>query len=198
MGPKEKRARSLSASGVFLHCGGRPFYRADRCSRSVFAFVGCIWIFRGRAAQLWSGVCTELRSRSSEIQLRADYTPQVCRIGGYRNRQRRWIYGHFGQGKVGNMGAESGGGGGGDGGDASPPVKNLGGDVPSRFDNETAQIRCLFRFSGRFGIGWPPADDSSPLHSKIRSDAPGGKSHCDVENRNVRRYSLLLISSWSS
>ena len=47
------------------------------------------------------------------------------------------------------MGVESGGGGG--GGDASPPVKNLGGDVPSRFEDEVAQIRYLFRFSGYFG-----------------------------------------------
>ena len=39
----------------------------------------------------------------------------------------------------------------GDGGDASPPVKNLGGDVPSRFENEVAQIRRLIRFLGYFG-----------------------------------------------
>ena len=37
-----------------------------------------------------------------------------------------------------NMGVERGGGG---GGDASPPVKNLRGDVPSRFEDEVAQIR---------------------------------------------------------
>ena len=40
---------------------------------------------------------------------------------------------------------------GGDVGDASPAVKNLRGDVPSRFDNKTAQIRCPFRFLGYFG-----------------------------------------------
>ena len=38
-----------------------------------------------------------------------------------------------------------------DGGDASPPMKKLGGDVLSIFENEVAQIRCLFRFLGYFG-----------------------------------------------
>ena len=47
------------------------------------------------------------------------------------------------------MGVESGGGG--DWGDASPAVKKLGGDVPSRSENEVAEIRCLFRFLGYFG-----------------------------------------------
>ena len=49
------------------------------------------------------------------------------------------------------MGVESGGGG--DGGDVSPPVTNLGGDVPSRFENKVAQIQRLFRFLGYFGVG---------------------------------------------
>ena len=41
-----------------------------------------------------------------------------------------------------DMGVEIGGGG--DGGDASPAVKNLEGDVPSRFENKMAQSRCFF------------------------------------------------------
>ena len=66
------------------------------------------------------------------------------------------------------------GGGGGDGGDASPPVKNLGGDVPSRYENKTAQIRRHFRLSGYLGIGWPPADDSSPTQKSVATPLRGG------------------------
>ena len=43
------------------------------------------------------------------------------------------------------MGVKSGGG------EASPPVTNLGGNAPSRFENEVAQIRCIFRFLRYFG-----------------------------------------------
>ena len=46
---------------------------------------------------------------------------------------------------------ESGGGGGEGRRGRVPPVTNLGGDVSSRFENEVAQIRCLFRFLGYFG-----------------------------------------------
>ena len=39
----------------------------------------------------------------------------------------------------------------GDGENASPEVKKkIGGDVPSRFENQMAQIRCLFWFIGYF------------------------------------------------
>ena len=44
------------------------------------------------------------------------------------------------------MGIENEGG----GGDASPAVENLGGDVPSRFEEKMSQIRCLFQFLGFF------------------------------------------------
>ena len=32
-----------------------------------------------------------------------------------------------------------------------PPATNLGGDVPSRFENEVTKIRCLFVLLGYFG-----------------------------------------------
>ena len=57
-----------------------------------------------------------------------------------------------------------------DGGTRPRSEKFRRGRLP-RFENKMAQIRCLFRFLGYFGVGWPPADDSSP-HSKIRGDAP--------------------------
>ena len=66
------------------------------------------------------------------------------------------------------MGVESGGGG--DGGDAPPPVTNLGRDVPSRFDDEVAQIRCLFRFLGYFGDRL--ANITNQVYSLGKSGAP--------------------------
>ena len=44
------------------------------------------------------------------------------------------------------MGVESGGNGG-----RIPRSEKLGGDATPRFENEVAQIRCLFRFVGYFG-----------------------------------------------
>ena len=55
------------------------------------------------------------------------------------------------------------GGGGGEGGYSYPPFFKSGGDVPTRFENEVAQIRCLFWFLGYLGVGGHTANDSSPL-----------------------------------
>ena len=58
-----------------------------------------------------------------------------------------------------------------DGGrDVSPSVKKLAGDVPSKIENEVAQIRSLFRFLGYFG--WPHCRRFVPP-LKIHGDAPG-------------------------
>ena len=52
-------------------------------------------------------------------------------------------------------------------------VKNLGGDVPFRFEIKVAKIRCLFRFLGYFGGRLATFRRSVP-HPKIRGDAPAG------------------------
>ena len=68
------------------------------------------------------------------------------------------------------MGVGSGGGGGGE--DASLAVERLGGDVPSRFQKEVAQSRCLFLFLGYFGGRLTTCRRFvPPPHSKIRGDA---------------------------
>ena len=54
-----------------------------------------------------------------------------------------------------------------------PPVTHSGGDVPSRFENEVAQIRCRSRFLGHFGGRLATCRRFVP-HSKISVATPLG------------------------
>ena len=68
-------------------------------------------------------------------------------------------------------------------------MKNLGGDVPSRFENKTAQIRRLFRFLGYFGDRLATCRRFVP-HSKIRGDAPAHNTSllCSPPDNHLSMY----------
>ena len=66
-----------------------------------------------------------------------------------------------------------------------PTTFELLGDVPTRFENEVAQIRCLFLFLEYFCTGGHTADDSSP-------PPPTRKT---VATPLAEGFSLQLVSS---